>query len=515
MDKKDIIKYILVYIIISIAINYFVSKKSVKKNENSTVIRIENNTIISNKPINIDMSLLENKINKQFSSTSIYDQNASENITLEKDGNTYVFSSYSGSPISYKYLQKLTKKELKAFDYNINQNGIVFPLAMIIDNKLITDFNIDFSHEDKNVVVFYKEYNGCTIIRKYLLNNDMVECEIEIINPNNKNIGSVQIVSEEQILLHKDESEGAFSYNEDEKIIKFLEKNDLILDQSIVLNPEIVGLQSNFFVQAIVQKDNSFDRAFFQKNDNNTIRYFLESRIVKNKNTKLFFNWYIGPKIYSILNLVDERLSLIMEYGIFSKISQFIMSFVFLLTSLFNNFGIALLIFIALTKLILIPFAASIKENNKKSKEFQQKLEYVKAKYHDDPEKKSIEEMALFKKYGMFPGFTAKIPQILNLFIVLSLQSVLKKNIMLYQVPLGFWLTDASLPDQYYVLPMIFIIFMYLNVNSMKMAPMIKIAILMAMILFIYLFSFWASSIQLFIVAGVVAGYLENTYLLI
>jgi YidC/Oxa1 family membrane protein insertase len=203
-----------------------------------------------------------------------------------------------------------------------------------------------------------------------------------------------------------------------------------------------------------------------------------------------------------------------MEFGIFSKISQVFMSFIFFLTSIFNNFGIALLLFTALTKLIIIPFASSIKEQQKKSKEFQQKLEYVKAKYHDDPDKKLIEETALFKKYGMFPGFTSNIPQALNFFILFSLQTCLKKNIMLYQVPLGLWLTDATTPDKYYVLPIVFIVFMYLNINKSKMSPMIKITILMVFVLLIYMFSFWASSIQLFIVAGIVGRYIETTYLL-
>ncbi len=512
MDKQTIIKYILAYIAISLIINYFFTKKTIKNND-STVIRIDNNNkIISNKPINIDISLLENKIDREFTFNINENQN-NEYIELKNNNNTYIFSSYTGSPIIYKYIQPITKKELTSFDYSSNKS--IPPLSIIIDNKVITDFHIDSSNEDKNVVIFYKKYNGYTIVRKYFIKENNIFCEIFIENPNNKNIGNIKIASEEQLLLQKDETEGAFSYNEDEKIIKFLYQNELIIDQSVVLNPEIVGIQSNFFTQAIIQNDNSFIKAFFKKNSNNYITYFLESKKITDVNTKLSFNWYIGPKIYSDLKSIDTRLALIMEYGIFAKISQIFISFLFLLTSIFNNFGIALLLFIILTKLISIPFMPYIKEGNKKNKEFTQKLEYIKAKYHNDPEKKSTEEMELFKKYGMFGGWISKIPQVFNIFILISLQSILKKNIIIYQVPLGLWLTDASSPDQYYILPIIFLIFIYLNIKNNKMTPMVKIAILMAMIFFIYIFSFWASSIQLFIVAGVIAGYLETTYLLI
>lgn len=512
MDKKTIIKYILAYIIISFIINYFVGKKIIKKNDGGTILRIENNKIISNKPVNIDITLLENPINKEFSLEDQHSENNHQNISLEKDGNTYIFSTYTGSLIKYSYLHPITKKEI--IPYNFSNNERCPALSMVINQKVITNFNIDVSNEDKNTIIFSKEYNGYTIIRKYILKDNTIACEIQIDNPNNKNIGSIQIINEEQIILDQDQSQGAFSYNDDEKIVKFLYQNELILDQSIILNPEIIGVQSNFFTQAIIQNDNSFDRAFFKKNNLNRISYYLESKPIKTIHTQLSFNFYIAPKIYSILQSIDTRVSLIMEYGIFSKISQYFIYFLFFLTSIFNNFGIALLVFTALTKLILIPFAASIKENNKKSKEFQQKLEYVKAKYHDNPDKKLMEETALFQKYGMFPGIASKIPQAFNLFIVISLQNFLKNNIMLYKVPVGFWLTEASIPDKYYILSIIFMIFIYLNINNAKMTPMMKIVILMVSIFFIYMFSFWGSAIQLFIVAGLVAGYLENNYLL-
>jgi membrane protein insertase Oxa1/YidC/SpoIIIJ len=512
MDKKNIIKYIFAYIIISFIINYFVSQKTIKKNDGGTILRIENNKIISNKPVNIDITLLENPINKEFALENEYNENQHKNILLKKNDCSYVFSTYTGSLIKYSYLHPITKKEITPYCFSNNEECPA--LSMVISKKVITDFDIDLLNEDENTIVFSKQYNGYTIIRKYILKDNTIACEIQIDNPSNKNIGSIQIINSEQIILDGDQSQGAFSYNDNEKIVKFLYQNELILDQSIILNPEIIGLQSNFFSQAIIQSDDTFDRAFFKKNNFDKISYYLESKPIKKSHTKLSFDFHITPKIYSTLKSIDTRLSLIMEYGIFSKISQYFIYFLFFITSIFNNFGIALLIFIALTKLILIPFASSIKENNKKSKEFQQKLEYIKAKYHDNPDKKSIEEAALFQKYGMLPGIASKIPQVFNLFIVVSLQNFLKNNIMLYKVPVGFWLTDASTPDKYYILPIIFMIFIYLNINNAKMTPIMKIAILMVFIFFIYMFSFWGSAIQLFIVAGLVAGYLENNYLL-
>jgi membrane protein insertase Oxa1/YidC/SpoIIIJ len=513
MDKKDIIKLIGIYVAISFIINYFLAKKEEKKNNNSIIVRMDNKKLISNKPVDIDITLLEKEINKNIKIDSFLDIDKDEFHSISDDSNHYTFSSFFGAPVIYKYKQSITKNELVVFDYLENKKDFC-PLSILIDGVLITDFKIDYSLIEKDSITFFKKLNGFKIIRKYILREGFIDCEIEIDNPNNNYVGSISIVSQEDLLLKKDENEGAFTYNEEEKIVKFVSQNDLILDQSVIFNPEIVGLQSNFFVQAIIQND-SFYRSYFKKDEKNSIIYFLESKKNDQVNYKLSFKWYMGPKIYSNLDKVDSRLSLVMEYGWFSKISQYFLLFIFFLTSLFNSFGLALITFTAMTKVLIIPFASRIREKNKKTKEFQQKLDYVKAKYHDDLEKKSVEEAALFKKYGMFPGMSSKIPQIFNLFVVVSLQSVLKKTIMLYEVPIGLWLTDATMPDKYYVLPFLFLFFMYLNINNTKMSPMIKISLLMIIIFIIYMFTFWSSSIQLFIVMGVIAGYLENKYLLL
>ncbi len=500
-------------------VNYFVRGQTIK-NENNIVIRMDNRKIISNKPVDIDISLLEEPISKEVINGNTNDNNTNDNntndntiISLSSGDNLYKFSTYTGAPIAYQYTHCITKEVFSVFNYIDNYTDIS-PLTLTIDDKVITNFQLDNTLSVDNTIVFYKKMNGFKIIRKYTINNNgVIESEIEIDNTQHTPIGIIKLVSQENTLLAKDESEGAFCYNDDEKIIKFVSQNDLILDQTVILKPELTGFQSNFFTQVIMQKD-SFYRSYFKKNHKNVILNFTEAGVIKNETNILFFSWYAGPKIYANLDKVDSKLSLIMEYGWFAKISQLFLSFIFLLTSLCNSFGIALILFVFLTKLLFIPFASSIREKKKKTKEFQQRMDYINAKYHDDPEKKNVETMALYKKYGMFPGLSSNIPQLFNFFIVIALQSVLKKTIMLYKLPVGLWLTDATLPDKYYILPIIFLCTMYLNINNMKISPMMKIAALFIFILFIYFFSFWASSVQLFIVLGIVFSYIETTYIL-
>lgn len=147
----------------------------------------------------------------------------------------------------------------------------------------------------------------------------------------------------------------------------------------------------------------------------------------------------------------------------------------------------------------------------KKNKELQQKLEYIKTKYHDNPEMKRHEEMLAYQKFGFMPFFISSIPQLFNFFVIISLQGIMRKNVLLYKMPIGLWLSDAMLPDPYYILPILFLIMLYITINNLKqVSPMVKIAILSGAIILVYFYSYWSSAMQLFVVSGLIMNYIEN-----
>lgn len=63
---------------------------------------------------------------------------------------------------------------------------------------------------------------------------------------------------------------------------------------------------------------------------------------------------------------MDNKLSTVMEYGWLMKIASLLLSFILWINSLVKSFGIAFLIFIILSKLILVPFFGIFKSYQKK-----------------------------------------------------------------------------------------------------------------------------------------------------
>lgn len=513
------IKYIILYIVCAFLINYFFVKKSHLEENVGTVLLLNNNTITSSKPIQLDINLLKYPVNKtiHFSHTKDITLNTDDTIFVKTNNGTLGFHSFTGAPIYFEYLHPITKKLIMVFDYtNQKLENTYSPLLLLIDNTIINDYHMEYKENENNKkeIIFYKNYNGYEIKRIYKINDEYIDSTIQIENPKNVPIKSIKLLNQENSFFEKDELKGAYIYNTEDKIVKLTTANEISLLQSLILNPEIIGLQSTYFTQGIIQK-NIFERAYFDfttdESNKKYLYYFLEkSHFTSYENIDLTFKWYCRAKINSDLGEIDERLPLIMEYGFFAKLSNGLFFIVFYLVSLVHSLGLALIIFIIFCKLLVLPFGKYIKESNRNSKEFQQKLEYLKAKYHDDPKKKSEEEMLLIKKYGILPGFVARLPQVFNILIMISLPSFLKYNILLYQVPLGLWITDASLPDKYFILPIICFIFIYLHINNTKLTPMMKIGIIIFSCICLYGFAYFSSGMQLFILIGLISGYIEN-----
>lgn len=91
--------------------------------------------------------------------------------------------------------------------------------------------------------------------------------------------------------------------------------------------------------------------------------------------------------------------------------------------TLVNNYGLAVIIFSIILKLILLPLSVKQQRTMKKSTKIQGKLQEIQFKYKNDPEKMNQETLRLYKEENMSPfsGCLSSIVQILILFAVFYL----------------------------------------------------------------------------------------------
>lgn len=103
-----------------------------------------------------------------------------------------------------------------------------------------------------------------------------------------------------------------------------------------------------------------------------------------------------------------------------SNILGYLLNYIYLFI---NNYGVAIIIFSILIKIILLPLSVKQQKTMKKSAKLQIKVKEMQDKYKNNPEKLNQEMMDLYKRENMnpFSGCLSSIVQIILLFAVFYL----------------------------------------------------------------------------------------------
>lgn len=110
---------------------------------------------------------------------------------------------------------------------------------------------------------------------------------------------------------------------------------------------------------------------------------------------------------------------------ILSQLFGYVLKFIY---DIFNNYGVAIIIFSVILRLIILPITIKQQKTMRKTAKLQGKLNDIKRKYRNNPEKLNQETMALYKTENMSP-FSGCLSSILQIVIILSV----------------FWLVSAPL----------------------------------------------------------------------
>jgi YidC/Oxa1 family membrane protein insertase len=157
---------------------------------------------------------------------------------------------------------------------------------------------------------------------------------------------------------------------------------------------------------------------------------------------------------------------------------------------LFNNFGLALIALTIISKAVLYPVNMKQIKTTRAMQEIQPKLVEIQRKYARDKQRLAREQMALYKEAGASPVGCA-IPLLIQLPIMIALYQAITRilatfpddflGLSQYLYPLSIvytklplksdflWL-NLSLPDQYFILPVLTGITMWLQQKQIAVA---------------------------------------------
>jgi len=214
-----------------------------------------------------------------------------------------------------------------------------------------------------------------------------------------------------------------------------------------VPNAEFASAFDRYFASILYNFDKPLNISTLTVDDDNALVFVQGEQ-------SLSLHGYIGPKESNILKNIHPKLTDAIEYGWFTFISKPLFKVLEWFYDLVGNWGWAIVLVTLLIKLILFPLSYKGMMSMQKLKELAPKMKEIKEKYSKDPQKMNAQMMEMYKKNGANP-MGGCLPLLLQIPIFFAIYRVLLNAVELQGAEWILWITDLSLKDPWFVLPVL------------------------------------------------------------
>jgi len=202
---------------------------------------------------------------------------------------------------------------------------------------------------------------------------------------------------------------------------------------------------------------------------------------------------YVGPQEQSKLAALAPGLDLVVDYGWLTVIGAPLFWLLSFFHSWTGNWGVAIILLTMLVKLIFFPLSAAGYRSMAKLKAVAPRLKTLREQHKGKDKQKMNQAMMEFYKTEKINPMGGCLPILVQIPIFISLYWVLLASVELRYAPFALWIEDLSMPDPYYVLPVIMGISMYIQtkLNPAATDPIQqKVMQLMPLVFSIFFFFF-------------------------
>jgi len=235
-------------------------------------------------------------------------------------------------------------------------------------------------------------------------------------------------------------------------------------EKNITGTVDWVAMRTKYFALAIMPKQGSSEGAYLEgsrveapnKGVVESYSVAVKMPFKEGQEEGGSFRIFFGPADISLLRSYDVGLDKIVGLGwtwLIRPISEYIMlPMMSFLHYLVPNWGLVIVLFSIIIKIVLHPLTRSSMRSMKKMQALQPLMNEIKEKYKDDPQKMNQQVMNLYKEYGVNPAGGC-LPVLLQFPILIALYNVFRATIELRQASFVWWITDLSIPDRIFTLP--------------------------------------------------------------
>ena len=409
MEENRIDPYQIVGFLLLIACAFYVFNMSPQTVENINENNLENQ-IESSSPVTTELN--DNSLVLNDNATEIIEE---EIFTLQNEDIVLKISNKGGGIIE-STLKKYNDQDenlLKIYDNNqslyITSSQKSFDTSTLMfqhsltNNETGTELRLIHMLDDISSIefVYFLPYNG------YLFDFNISSNNLNIsdakLNWNLKSLRNSRSPTYENrytYLNYKndDDIEDLSAYSDDSETgnAKWISYSQHFFNSFIIFNDLKKNVEFN-----TINLDSDEDDIKYLKLFETQIPLIKDSRNQINESLKL----YIGPNDYYVLNESYEGISdsIWFGWGIFGWINENIFFPLYYFLSSFFSAGIAIIIMVILTRLVMSPVQYKMYLGQAKMRILKPEISAVSEKYKDDPMKKNQETMKIYNQAGANP----------------------------------------------------------------------------------------------------------------
>ncbi len=455
---------------------------------------------------------------------------SAEKFTLQNDVLVLEISASGANVVDAKLLKSLTaeNKPVELFQYTpthkyFARSGLISLGSNDLPNHTST-FKLAQSGKDgsgRPFAVFVSERNGVKLEKTFILNPGSYVVDVghrvtQSSNNPNPLVLYTEIVrdaSQEQKIGPFD---GAFSastftgpaaYTDKEKFNKLeftaIDKNKITIPTQVAAGePAWIAMVQHYFASAWIPGDKVARDIYAGRIDNGLYRIGMQtplgvvapgSTVVEK--AKLF----VGPQEERVLETIAPGFELLKDYGYLTILAKPIFWLLDNINSYVGNWGWSIILLTILIKLVFFPLSAASYKSMARMKEVQPRLVAMKEQYKGEPQKLNQAMMEMYRKEKINP-LGGCLPVLIQIPVFISLYWVLLSSVEMRGAPWVLWIHDLSVPDPYYILPVIMAASMFVQTKLNPTPPdPVQAKIMMYMpIVFSVMFFFFPAGLVLY-----------------
>lgn len=223
---------------------------------------------------------------------------------------------------------------------------------------------------------------------------------------------------------------------------------------------------------------------------------------------------YAGPLITHDLKAVAPHLDLTVDYGWLWIISEALFWLLNKIHNVVGNWGWSIVLVTVLVKALFYKLSESSYRSMAAMRAIQPKVQALRERYGDDRQKLSQAMMEIYRKEKINP-LGGCLPMLVQIPVFLALYWVLFASVELRQAPFILWIKDLSMPDPYYVLPILMGLSMFIQQKLSPPPPdptQAKVMMLMPLVLTLFFLNFPAGLVLYWVVNNTLS-ILQQTYI--